>query len=323
MATGRPGDGESARWRGVAERGSRLGLSFTVFCARFFGRLVSVPVVMGVVTYFWATDRAGRAASRAYLERVYRHPEGARALGTAPGIWTTLRHYVAFASTILDRIEVLLGRGERFEVAFDDHRAFAGIARGDRGAIVVSAHLGSFEMLRARAELDDIPVNVVMDTRHAPMINQVFRRISPDAELRVLGVDPSSTRAALEIRACIERGELVAILADRIEAAERGRVCRTPLLGAEVALPTAPFELAGVLECPVVMMLALRTGTRRYRVRATRLAERVPWKGLSRIERARATRSLVESYASVLGESCLDSPLQWFNFFDYWGELGS
>ena len=144
-----------------------------------------------------------------------------------------------------------------------------------RGAIVVGAHLGSFDALRALAERDRRTVNVLMYTEHAPRINAVFRALSPDVQLRVIQVERDSMGTVLQIRSCIERGEIVAMLGDRVEPADRGRTCAVTLLGGRIEVPEAPYLLAGLLGCPLFFMVALRAPGPRYRVFAEVLAERV------------------------------------------------
>jgi predicted LPLAT superfamily acyltransferase len=301
----------------MQERGSMWGLRLTVFCVRTFGRLLSLPLVLGVVTYFFLTDAGRRAASRAYLARVRAHMRPTPTW--RPGRWRCFLHYWSFASSIADRVVLWGGRQDAFEFAFHGKEHFAPHLREGRGLIVLGAHLGSFDALRVLGAVDRVPVNVLMYTAHAPRINEVFRRLSPDADMRVISADPESARTAFEIRSCIERGELVAILADRVEPGDHGRVCEVELLGAKVALPEAPFLLPVVLGCPAVLMLALRGEGRRFDVHAEPLApggERVP-----RAERDARAQQVAARYARHLEQYCVRAPLQWFNFYDYWGEV--
>src|SRR5262249_58812615 len=121
-----------------------------------------------------------RRASLAYLRRVAAAPEGARALGRAPNAWTSFLHFRAFALSIFDRLVLWFGRERdlRFEVFGRDQ--YDRLLSPTRGAIVVGAHLGSFDALRALAERDRRTVNVLMDTEHAPKINAGFRALSAD-----------------------------------------------------------------------------------------------------------------------------------------------
>jgi predicted LPLAT superfamily acyltransferase len=133
----------------------------------------------------------------------------------------------------------------------------------------------------------------------------------------VIQVDGSGVRAVFAIRECLRRGELVCMLSDRVEPASGRRTSFVPLLGSPVELPQAPFLLAHLLGCPVVLMLGLRTGPRRYEIFAEVLAERV---SLPRGDREREVEKLVRAYAARLEQHCLEEPLQWFNFYDYWGD---
>lgn len=304
-------------WSRAAERGSMLGLRITVACYRWFGRPVSLVLVHAVVAYFFLTGASQRKASLAYLRRVATAPEGARALGRAPNLWTSFLHFRAFALSIFDRLVLWFGR-ER-DLAFDviGREHYDRLLGPSRGAIVVGAHLGSFDALRALAERDRRTVNVLMYTEHAPRINAVFRHLSPDVSLRVIQVERDSMGTVLQIRSCIERGEIVAMLGDRVEPADRGRTCAVTLLGGRIEVPEAPYLLAGLLGCPLFFMVALRAPGARYRVFAEVLAERVD---LGRGERDKRIRELAAAYAGRLEHYLLQAPYQWFNFYDVWAE---
>jgi predicted LPLAT superfamily acyltransferase len=294
-----------------------LGLRITVACYRWFGRPLSLVLVHAIVTYFFLTGRAQRRASRAYLQRVASAPDGARALGRAPNIWASFLHFRAFALSIFDRLELWFGRNRdlRFEVIGREH--YDRLLSPTRGAVVVGAHLGSFDALRALAERDHRTVNVLMYTEHAPRINAVFRALSPDVQLRVIQVERDSMSTVLQIRSCIERGELVAMLGDRVEPADRGRTCAVTLLGGRIEIPEAPYLLAGLIGCPLFFMVALRADGPRYRVYAEVLAEQID---LGHGERDKRIRELAAAYAGRLEHYLLRAPYQWFNFYDVWAE---
>ncbi|MGH7336547.1 MAG: glycosyl transferase [Myxococcota bacterium] len=308
---------EGTSWSRAAERGSMLGLRITVACYRWFGRPLSLVLVHAIVAYFFLTGRAQRRASLAYLRRVASASFGARALGREPSTWTSFLHFRAFALSIFDRLVLWFGR-ERdlaFEVIGREH--YDRLLTPTRGAIVVGAHLGSFDALRALADRDRRTVNVLMYTEHAPKINAVFRALSPDVQLRVIQVERDSMGTVLQIRSCIERGEIVAMLGDRVEPADRGRTCAVTLLGSPIEVPEAPYLLAGLLGCPLFFMVALRQSTGHYRVFAEVLAERVDF---SRGERDKRIRELAAAYAGRLEHYLLQAPYQWFNFYDVWAE---
>jgi predicted LPLAT superfamily acyltransferase len=304
-------------WTQVRERGSLLGLRLLVGCYRLFGRPLSLVIVHVIVFYYYLTIPQARRASRAYLRRIAARPDGAKALGRPPDWLASFWNFRAFALQILDRLVLWLGRESDLEFETIGTDACKRLLREDRGAIVVGAHLGSFDALRALAEQDDLTVNVLMFTRNAPRINAMLEELSPRARLRVLDASSGSMDTVLRIRACIARGELVAMLGDRVEPGDRTRTCQVPLLGDPVELPEAPYLMAGLIGCPFFFMVALRSGPGRYRVFGEVLADHVD---LPRDEREKRIRELATAYANRLEHYCIQAPYQWFNFFDFWNE---
>jgi predicted LPLAT superfamily acyltransferase len=305
------------RWSQVAERGSLWGMRATAWSYRWLGRRVCGALVHAIVAYFFLTDRVGRRASAAYLRRIYATPEGRAILGRPPGWWQSFLHYREFGLSIVDRIGIWFGHVEDFNYEMIGEEHLDRVAEAGRGAILVGAHLGSFDALRLLAERKKSIVNVLMFTANAERINTLFRELSPDMDARVIRVDPTSVDSVFEIRECLRRGELVAILGDRIEPGDQNRALSIPLLGDPVHLSAAPFLLAALLDCPILMILAFREASGRYSVFAEKLADRVH---APRREREKRVAELLAAYAARLEHYCKRHPFQWFNFFDYWGD---
>jgi predicted LPLAT superfamily acyltransferase len=132
--------------------------------------------------------------------------------------------------------------------------------------------------------------------------------------VRVIPVRAGSFDHVLAARACVERGEVVAILADRSAPSGVQRDCSVAFLGGRAAIPQGPFRLAAALACPVLFMVALRTGDRAYSIDVELLANRID---LPRRGREQALVSCCQAYANRLARHCLRAPYQWFNFYDF------
>jgi predicted LPLAT superfamily acyltransferase len=304
----------TASWLSVAERGSILGMRFVVWCYRLLGRRFCQLLILPAVLYFFLTDRTGRRASLRYLRRLYARPGGALALGHRPTWWDSFRHYRECGLSILDRVGFWLGRDDDCTIAFHDEGQFASLETEGRGAIILGAHLGSFDALRVLARRSHIVVNVVMFIEHARMINSIFHALDRDASLRMIQLDPASIKSVFTIKACIERGECVALLADRVGIGDDKRTGQVTFLGDRALFPHGPFLLASLLKCPMIFMVALRVGDGRYEAFAERFAERVVVAGSEDLN------ALASDYARRLERYCLMAPYQWFNFYDYWAD---
>jgi predicted LPLAT superfamily acyltransferase len=299
-------------WSSDSERGSWFWLQFVVWGIRTLGTGPLWLLIGPVAFYYCIFDPAARRASQDYLRRVDRARGGP---GNA-NLWQTFRHLCVFADSIRDRLILWSGGGDRFEVALHGREHMERFVEERKGAFLLGAHLGSFDMLRVIAREADIPVNVVMYVDNAQRINDAFKALDPKSGVRVISLDPNSAHTAFEIRECIARGEFVAVLADRARPGGRNRVSRVRFLGEEAPFPQGPFLLPLMLGEPAILTVALKNGRRRYDVHLETISTGAP---VPRRERAKALEEQVQRYATRLEHYCKQAPLQWYNFYDFWG----
>jgi predicted LPLAT superfamily acyltransferase len=296
-----PGDGVSRQmtpvWLGQPERGSRSLMAalawITLTLGRAFGRLFLPPIAL----YFVAFGPRARAASAAYLGRIFGRPARLAEI---------YRHYHTFATTIHDRVLLLAGRSDVLDVTVDGAHVFdAAVAEG-RGCILLGAHLGSFEVLRSvGATRRSLRVRMVMETANAARIQSVFGRIQPASADWIIPM--GTPTALLRAKEALERGEVVGILADRVWRHERA----TPafFLGVPARLPLGVFRVAAALGAPVVLGLGLYRGGNRYDVH------------FERLDRPGDTAAtLLARYVERIEHHCRAAPYNWFNFYDFWGD---
>jgi len=308
-----------ATWASTAERGSIGALRAMAWFYRRFGRALGITLLTPIAAYFLLRDGKSRRASLQYLRRLHAWPEGRLAFEREPGLLESLRHFREFAINIFDRLCVWTGEADRIEIQDEGSEHLFRLAQERRGAILLGAHLGSFDMLRVLSDRQKFKVNVLMFSRHVAQVTSFFERLHPEGRLRVIQMDPGSIRSVFEVKACIDRGEFVGILGDRIGPGEHDRVATANFLGRPARFPLGPFLLAGVLGCPVLLSLCLRTDDARYEtvVKLLTQGEVVP-----RAEREKRARELLEAYARSLEEACCRAPRQWFNFYDFWDAHG-
>lgn len=302
-------------WTRIAEVGSVKALRVGGWLARCMGRRFMHATLWFAALYFLIRKRAVRRASRQYLARLRASTPEEVGRADAPGMLAVLRHLHSFAINIYER--VLMWSGE-LELAAVEHDGSAHLFELDakgRSALLLGAHLGNVDILWSIARQSDLTVNVVVFYRNAERINSLFESLAPGARLRVIEIDPDSVNAAFQIKACLDRGEFVVILADRMPPLVSVRSFEAQFLGAQATFPASPFLAATVLGCPVYFAACLRTGERSYKTILRPLApgERVP-----RAERDKCAREILERYVTNLELYCREQPLQWFNFFEFW-----
>ena len=142
--------------------------------------------------------------------------------------------------------------------------------------------------------------------------------MAPEASVNLMSVTDIGPDTAIAIKEKLERGEWVAIVGDRIAVnPQRGgewRVIWSTFMGQPAPFPQGPFILASILRCPVVLIFALRQQGKLV-LHCEPFADPLR---LPRGERQQALQDTVDRYAQRLEHYALMSPLDWFNFFDFW-----
>jgi predicted LPLAT superfamily acyltransferase len=213
----------------------------------------------------------------------------------------------------VDRVFLLKGETRGLRVTSHGSEHMLRQQASGRGAVLLGAHLGSYEAMRAASALASIPVRALGYFDNARMTNALFERLNPGLAARIihLGHDPVGVMAS--VRAGIEAGEFVAVLADRVGLNER--VVRVRFLGQEARFPAGPFLIAAVLGCPVYLTFGLYREPNHYELHCEPFAERIE---LPRKERDAALQGWVERYAARLEHYARQAPHNWFNWYDFW-----
>jgi predicted LPLAT superfamily acyltransferase len=302
----------SEQWSTVEERGAYWGVWLVAAIYRVLGRTVCEIVLVPVAAYFFVTGAAQRRASRGYLERMWKSGRLAR----RPGLGDIFRHFLAFSYASLDKLAAWTGRIKASDVDGTSDGLFDTVKKASGGAVILTAHIGNPEIVRAIATVGKRRrVNVLVHTLHAERFNRVIARFSPDSPVRLLQVTDIDVGAAMRLSEAVEAGEWVVIAADRVAPTSgEASAVAAPFLGEPALFPTGPMVLASALKQPVYTLFCAKAG-KRYRIAFELFAERVE---TPRGRRAEAIRGYVALFARRMEEQVALSPYQWFNFYDYW-----
>jgi hypothetical protein len=294
-----------ADWLREQEKSNLAILKLMVWISLTFGRRAGRVVLHGIAAYYVLFAPRARRYSRAYLRR---------ALGRWAGWTDGFRHVLSFASTIHDRIYLLNDRFDLFDIEIIGAEALHAALAQQPGALLIGAHLGSFEVLRAvgRGQAG-LKVAMLMYEENARKINATLAAINPAANDDIIPL--GRLDSLLQASEKLEQGYLVGMLADRGLGDDPTVDCE--FLGKMAPLPLGPFRTAAMLRRPVFFMTGLYLGGNRYRIHFEPLAD---FSATPRGQRDAAIRAAMHAYAGRLTHFCRVAPYNWFNFFDFWQE---
>ncbi|CAM3652660.1 hypothetical protein CCOS865_05321 [Pseudomonas reidholzensis] len=300
----------SRHWAEHGERGSFWLMKLTALLVRLLGRRLLSPLIHAIVLYFFLFGRRARRSAWQYQQRLADWSGGRT---PAPSHWQVFRQFMAFADSLLDKLDAWNGKLRLQDIAIDDPAGLRQQLRGARGQMLVGAHLGNLEVCRALAELgEQVTMNVLVHTRHAERFNRLLGEAGA-SHVRLIQVSELDPAVMLQLSERLERGEWLAIAGDRIPL-HGARTVEVDFLGHPAALPQGPWLLAGLLGCPVNLLFCLKLHGR-YRITLEPFAERLHWR---RDTREQVIAEWATRYAARLGHYCQQAPTQWFNFYPFW-----
>ena len=295
----------SAAWVDQEERGTPFALRLILWIAQHLGRGFSRLFLYPITLYFLLMAKPQRSASRQYLSRI---------LGRQATLSDVARHIHCFASTILDRVFLLADRSSEFNIQRNNPEGVYRLLDQGQGCLLLGAHLGSFEVLRAPAINEcKMPLKILMYPNHNEQISKIFMGLNPEVAQSILPLGETDTM--LKVADAVAEGKAVAMLGDRAIGSEKSVNCR--FLGKMAQLPAGPMLLASVLKVPVILFVGLHMGGNRYELYFEKLADQVV---IDRNQRDADLQKWMQRYADRLEYYARKAPYNWFNFYDFWKE---
>jgi predicted LPLAT superfamily acyltransferase len=293
----------AAEWVTHRERGSLTLLRIMTFLSLWLGRLGSRPFLHLIAIYFFTFAPTARRHDRAYLRKV---------LGREPTAADRYRHVLSFATTIHDRVYLLRGQFDLFEITIDGEAVVQQAEDTGRGAFLMGSHVGSFEMIRAIGrQRPGLRVAMAMYEDNARQINAMLEAINPNAATEVIPL--GRIDAMLKIQDYLDQGRFVGVLGDRTLGNEASM--RVEFLGQPARFPIGAMRAAAIMRRPVIFMIGLYRGRNRYHVAFEWLAD---FSAVGPRQREAAVQQAITRYAALLEKHVRSDPYNWFNFFDFW-----
>lgn len=245
---------------------------------------------------------------------------------SAVSLLDVLRHFAAFAETILDKMLLWGGLYPLERVRFHGIEAMNRHIAEKRGTLLICSHLGNLELCRVLSrQRSDLKLTVLVHTKHAQAFNQMLGKLDPASQLNLLQVTEMNPATAMLLSERIAQGEFVVIAGDRVPVSPNPRVAMANFLAEPAAFPIGPYVLASILQCPLYMLFCQNNdGQPEVFFEPLRDSVRLPRRRNAKPDSAdnptqeEVLQQLVAEYAARLEAHCLRAPLQWFNFYDFW-----
>lgn len=301
---------EQNLWWKKQERGGAFFLRLSLFLAQIFPEF-ALKLIVKIVVWFYYIFSKNERENIAEFRRNLSDFAGSQTLkGTS-----VFSNFEAFGVAICDKFRVWKGKIKDSELEIIDlERIKSELIGAKKGQILLTAHLGNVEICKALgARVDGFRMVILAYDKNSREFNEVLKHISQnDGSVRMMLVNELDVAAMLELKNIVESGEHIGIMGDRTPIGG-DKAARVKFLGKEANFNYGPYLIAGILGVKISSLWCQKIEGK-FRIELVPLASTVK---LGR-DKAAAVREYLQIYVRELENRCKQTPVQWFNFFDFW-----
>ncbi len=293
-----------ASWKGKT-RGNLTGYKIFITVLKYLGLPFAYVLLRFVALYFYIFS----PESFRHIFYFYRQRLG---FGFMKSLYAVYRNYYIFGQELLDKTATLAGFSTGFTYDFDGEQHLRQMVADGSGGLLISAHIGNFEMAGHMLERLDTKVNVLMlDAEHERIKNYLSSLSRKSFHIIPISAD---NQHVFELSHVLKNHEIVCMHGDRF--VEGSKTTTGTFLGREARLPTGPFYLAMKYAVPVSFVFAMKESSGHYHFYAT--PPRFYKQQLSPLKREDMLKQMVQDYLRAVEEKIRQYPYQWFNYYDFW-----
>jgi predicted LPLAT superfamily acyltransferase len=289
------------RWQGQS-KGTPFGYRIFVWVCQHLGLFPAYFLLQFIAFYFFVFSRESSLV-------IYHYFRDRHQLGVISSLIKTYRNNYLLGQTLLDKIAVFAGLDNPFTYHFDGEENLAKMVANGKGGILLSAHLGNWEMAGHHLKRMNSTINIVMyDGEHEKIKKYLDGLGGKNFKVILIKEDMSHV---YEMGAALGKNELVCLHADRF--LEGNKTMSMKLLGEEALFPAGPFQMASGFNVPVSIVFSFKESNRHYHYFGSPLQQR----GADEKKADFAVR-LANYYVQELENKIKAYPEQWFNYYDFW-----
>lgn len=288
------------QWQGKT-KGSKLGYKIFVYICRKMGVFPAYFVLYLVALYYfffsWDSSR-----------HIYYHFRKRIGYGKIKSILSIYRNYYLLGQTLIDKFVVMGGIKNKFTFTFDGEQYLRDIVLSGRGGILLSGHVGNWEIAGDLLKRLKTKINIVVfDAEHQWMKEYMDQVLNPNYNLIVMKDDMSHV---YQIGDALHRNELICLHADRFIG--NAKTLEINFFGEQSSFPVGPFAIATTFKVPVSIVFAFKETSTHYHFYGSPIIEYDPTH-----EKNQHIQLLAENFVKLFEKMVKKYPKQWFNYFKF------
>lgn len=290
------------QWQGKS-RGNTLGYKIFVSVIKQFGVMPAYALLRVVALYYFLFSWTSSGLMYSY----FRERHGFTKYKSLMSIY---KNYFVFGQTLLDKTAVMAGIENNFTYNFDGEEHLHRIVAGGIGGILLSAHVGNWEVAGHLLKRLNTRINVVMFDGEHERIKTYLKEVTGPKNFNVIVVKEDLSHI-YEMGAALQKNELICLHADRYLPGNKTEV--ENFLGSNAQFPVGPFLLAASFKVPVSIVFAFKETAKHYHFYGSKLLLKNEEESKSAFK-----QRLMTTFVQELEQKVKAYPEQWFNYYNFW-----
>lgn len=288
-------------WQGKS-RGNKSGYRIFVCVLKNFGVSPAYFMLRFVVVYFFLFSYK----SSRHLFNFYHRRIGYSYLKSITYIY---KNYLQLGQSLIDKVVVMSGLKNSFTFNFDGEENLRKIAALQGGGILLSAHIGNWDIAGHLLKRIETTINIVIYDGEYQKIKEYLDSVTGKRHVNVI-VIKNDLSHIYSINEAIKKNELVCMHADRF--LEGNKTLTAEFCGGKARFPMGPFLLASKFKVPVSFVFAVKESNLHYHFYASGIKE------YGHLKKDIVMQEMLNDFALEMDNKVKRYPEQWFNYYDFW-----
>jgi predicted LPLAT superfamily acyltransferase len=288
-------------WQGKS-KGTTFGYRVFVSILKHFGVLPAYLLLRLVVLYYFFFSYKSSKLIFHYFHKKLQYSR-LRSLGLL------YKNYYRLGQTIIDKVAIMSGIDNKFTYNFDGEENLRKITALKKGGLLLSAHLGNWEIAGHLLKRLETRINVVMYDGEHQQIKKYMEGVTGKRNMNVIVIKEDLSHI-YAISEALKNNELVCIHADRF--VKGNKTMAGNFLGGPAKFPAGPFVLAATFKVPLSFVFAFKETDMHYHLYASDMKQ---YEGMSK---EAMMQQVLHEFAADMEEKAKLYPEQWFNYYNFW-----
>jgi len=216
--------------------------------------------------------------------------------------------------TILDKVAVMSGIKNAFKVIHVNGDMLNELTAIGKGGILVSAHIGNWEVAGQGLNRLGTAFNVLMYSNEKEEVKEYMDGKMKEKKINIIAINEETKSHIIELHKAFTNNELVVMHGDRYR--EGAKTLTADFFGRPAKFPAGPFVMAAKFGVPLCIVFAVKTDNHTYQFSTEEPIQVNIVRG--EVELERVCQELLQKYIVEVEKMVKAHPHQWFNYYDFW-----